>query len=146
MTVIVWDGTSLAADKQGCVGDMRINRTKIQRRADGTLVATAGCYALASLCIAAIFDGGAWPKADDGDCCDVIVVRPDGVLQWWTHGYNAPLELHQRWMVWGIGREFAAGAMAMGADAERAVEVAIALCPGCGPGIQVEQPGMKNPG
>jgi hypothetical protein len=69
MTVIVWDGATLAADCQGCVGDMRVNRMKIRRRDDG----------------------------------------------------------------------------AMGADARRAVEVANELCPGCGPGVQVEIPGMVPP-
>lgn len=150
MTIIVWDGRTLAADCQGTYGDARIWRNKITRRADGTLIATAGSFSLAQAMVNHLFgDPGSrpnWPTAVTDESADVICVDPDARVTWYTHFRPVAIELHQAQMAWGCGREFAMGALAMGANAVRAVEVAIELCPGCGLGVQVERPGIENPG
>lgn len=85
MTVVAWDGKSLAVDKQATCADMRMTTTKACRLQQGDVVAL-------------VFD---------------------------------------RFMAWGSGRDFAMGAMEMGASAYRAVEVAIRHSTGCGYGIDL---------
>ena len=145
MTIIAWDGTSLAADCQSSVGDMAVKAKKIQRRADGTLVALAGDEGLAIAMVSSVFDGTEWPTAKDDERATMVIVRPDRSVVQYTHHRRSPVPITQPWYTWGSGREFAAGALAMGADARRAAEVACELCHYCGMGVQVERAGIQEP-
>lgn len=121
---------------------MRVKVTKIQRRDDGTLVAVAGDEGLAMAMIDSVFGGSEWPSAKDDERATMVIVRPDGSVAQYTHHRRGSVPITQPWYTWGSGREFAAGAIAMGADARRAVEVACELCHYCGMGVQVERPGL----
>ena len=135
MTVIVWDGTSLAADRQSSVGDMRTAVSKIVRREDGALVALCGSQSLGLAMIDSIFGEAAWPTATTDEGATIIVVKPGEPAIFYSSERKIAMPVEQGWMTWGSGREFAAGALLMGADAKRAVEITNQLCNGCGLGV-----------
>jgi len=134
MSVIVWDGKTLAADTLATNGNLKRYTTKVWRMGD-RLVGGAGT----ATGIQAMLDwieGGmkreAFPKEDTSE---------DSVVVWVVHknGYVAkfeggpyPITYHDETWADGSGRDFAYGAMAMGADAAKAVEVACLYDAYCG--------------
>ena len=150
MTAIAWDGKTLAADKQTSWGDLKYRTTKIRKQPDGTLVAVAGQVTIAAQMADYLLHrddpgGRTWPEKSD-DYGWVIFVSPEGVVTWYTSERPYPHHVEQQFMAWGSAREIAMGALAAGASAERALEICIELSPGCGFGVQVETPGIENPG
>lgn len=147
MTVIVWDGRSLAADRLMTCGSQAREARKLfvhERGTDGRLFAIAICGTLpGGLLLRDWYLAGADPEkfpaaqaTDDG-----------GWLIVWDPHSTPELVEYARLPVampvidpresWGSGADFALGAMAMGADARRAAEVACELCVHCGKGIDV---------
>jgi ATP-dependent protease HslVU (ClpYQ) peptidase subunit len=138
MTVIAWDGKTLAADKQSTSHNMARTTTKIHRVHDG-LVALSGdgphAHALLDW-----FRGDRekteWPKASDRDeAGHIIHITRAGVFVYNGNGspFGEPIE--DRFIAFGAGRDYAMAAMYLGCDALRAVEVACAFDVGCGKGI-----------
>jgi len=137
MTVIAWDGAILAADKQITYGDTIKTCTKIFKVGDDA-VAFCGTNATAMRLLDWYRSGSdkkKWPESlQMGDYyCEMIVANKDGVKVYQQQPYPTFVEGH--FTAWGAGREVAIGAMAMGADAVRAVEIASYHCEGCGRGI-----------
>ncbi len=138
MTVIAWDGKTLAADKQmGMAYPRRV--TKIRRLASGELVGVTGNFDQ-GLVLISWYEAGADPssfpafQADHEKNSELIIVRTDGVVCSLSNQPVAmPLENTQHAV--GSGRDFAAAAMYLGCDARRAVEITIALAGDCGVGI-----------
>lgn len=138
MTVIAWDGKTLAADKRACIGTMISTVTKIQRIGN-LLVGGAGDFGY----VLAMFD---WIKKgrralsfpDDQRSADnwqlVIVIEVDGTASIYERT-PFPVRYEQTFVAIGSGREFARAALYMGATAAEAVSVACALDNGCGNGI-----------
>lgn len=150
MTAIAWDGETLAADKQTSWGDLKFATTKIRKLADGTLIATAGTVSLCESMIGWIMRTRAgeavpWPSSGD-DHGYVVMVSPAGEVEWYAQDRPFPMKVEQKFMAWGSAREIAMGAMYAGATAARAVEICTEISPGCGFGVQVERPGIENPG
>ena len=138
MTVIAWDGLILAADKQATYGDHRKMSTKIFCVDNGSVIAVCGAVAK-GLKIVEWFKSGCkrddWPdtiQESDG-WAQLIVASTDGV--YWYDRLPYPIPLEQPFMAWGNGDEFAMGALAMGATAIEAVEIASKYCEGCGMGV-----------
>ena len=138
MTVIAWDGHTLAADKRMGTEYPR-TVTKIRRLASGELVGVTG-YFDRGLALIDWYAAGADPKTfpafqvDDAKSCELLIVRPGGIvlsLQDWP----TPMPLENMQHAVGTGRDFAAAAMHLGCDARQAVEVANALCGSCGNGV-----------
>lgn len=137
MTVIAWDGKTLAADKLGDNGGSRMTATKVHR-VRGHLVGIIGrvdcCYHLLDW-----FDRGAkpekWPafQATD-DWSSLLVVRPDGVLVRYDRS-PTPFPIEDKVYAAGSARDAAKAAMLMGADARRAIEIAIEVDCTVGGGI-----------
>lgn len=139
MTVIVWDGTTLAADKMASFGDGHRTVRKVYRSGDH-LLAFAGDFA-SGLTKKAWFEAGAIPAhfpsdvLPDGSFLTAFyVIRRDGSYIKFE-GTPTPLVYDDKTFTAGTGCEFAAGAMAMGADAAAAVRIASSLCITCGNGI-----------
>jgi len=64
----------------------------------------------------------------------VLVLQPDGkVRQYESSPY--PLQIENKYWAIGCGRDFAMTAMYLGKTSREAVEIASALCDGCGNGI-----------
>lgn len=139
MSVVVWDGKTLAADRQGSQSDMRVLVSKIKRLPDGTLLAWTGAHEN-GLAMARWYEDGAIiaklpPSQNKDDWSRLIVLEPDLRLITFEQ-YGEPLEILDCPIAFGAGRDFALGAMAMGADARKAVEVACQFSIVCGLGVE----------
>lgn len=139
MTVIAWDGRTLAADKMSCSVGYGYTVTKVHRLRDGSIVAFSGDgdNAMALLAwLEAARNPATYPDAQkDGDNnASAFLVRPDGTA--WSYGKTPfPQRVECRFYAMGHGRDFALAAMHLGHDARTAVEVACALDAFCGNGI-----------
>lgn len=138
MTVIAWDGKTLAADKRASYGGMICTVTKIHR-VNGLLVGGAGDIAFVLALVEWVREGREpekFPKhqADKDDCTAFIVVEKDGSTSIYERT-PYPIKYEQRNVCIGSGREYARAALHLGCNAQDAVGVAVALDCGCGNGI-----------
>lgn len=137
MTIIVWDGQTLAADKRAECNGLARTVTKI-RRVRGHLVGTSG-NAARGVELVAWFERGAdpatWPKyQENDDFVDMLVITPDGkVLKYERSAY--PIHFEDKQFAMGSGRDYAMAVLSLGFYARRAVEVACEHATDCGNGI-----------
>lgn len=143
MSIIVWDGKSLAADKQSTHVGLRSTVSKIRRLQSGEVVAWCGTND-GGLLMAHLYERGQliekWPEfqKDKDDFVMFIVASHAGLVFYERNPIAQRYE--QQYAAFGSGRDYAMGALAMGADARRAVEVACQFDNGCGCGIDVLEP------
>ena len=138
MTVIAWDGTTLAADRRACMGSLVATTTKIFR-VRGCLVGYSGdaCFGEEVL---AWFRAGEDPatfpacQRDKDDYAVLLVIRPNGKVQRYERTPH-PVSFDSRCHATGSGRDFAMAAMHLGLSAAEAVEVASKLACDCGDGF-----------
>lgn len=137
MTVIAWDGRTLAADKMSCSAGYGYTVTKVYRLTSGGMAAFAGDGDHAMALLAWLDSGRAladYPKAQESSDTSALVVEVDGSV--WSWGKTPhPQRVECRFYAMGHGRDFALAAMHLGHDARKAVEVACALDAFCGNGI-----------
>lgn len=137
MTVIVWDGKTLAADKRSDSGGLRRTVTKIER-VNGHLLGVAGNAARGREMMA-WWAAGADPKAlpafqQTDDFVDLVVISPARkVLKFERSGW--PIHFEDERFAMGSGRDYALAAMHLGKDAREAVLVASHFDCGCGDGV-----------
>jgi len=136
MTVIAWDGTTLAADKRACAEGYIYSVTKVYRIAN-CLVGFSGNAAHIGRYRAWIVGGcdpTTYPPQVEHEHSRMLVIRRDRTIERYeTTGW--PMIIEERQHAMGSGRDFAAAAMHLGCDARRAVEVASALSEWCGNGV-----------
>jgi hypothetical protein len=135
MTVICFDGKTLAADRQATCEGMRSSITKIFRMEDGTLLAMEGAAGDALLLVKWAYEGfdpAHFPRL--ANHANLWVIKPDGAVSSFE-GTPVPMDLHDKTFVAGTGRGLAKGALAMGASARQAVQVACDYHVECGMGI-----------
>lgn len=138
MSVIAWDGKTLAADKRACLGTLIRTVTKIYK-VNSALVAYAGDADAGEEMLAWLVDG-AVPKdfpphqRNDDRWSGLLVIWPDGTL-WKYERTPYPLKFPPQQFAIGSGRDFALAAMFLGKDAVEAVHVACAFDSGCGNGV-----------
>jgi ATP-dependent protease HslVU (ClpYQ) peptidase subunit len=135
VTVIVWDGKTLAADKRSTLANLPHTTTKIARAGDGSLIGVAGdttmCRKLREWYLAGA-DKDKYPDPDNK--CDMVVITPDKrVLLFMS--VAEPVQIEDEWFVTGSGRDFALSALHFGCDASKAVEFASRLDVTCGNGV-----------
>ena len=136
MTVIVFDGRTLAADKQATYGSLRRSVTKVHR-VDGLLVGLAGDSWLCAEMLDWIRTGrhrDAFPDAQRSENFATVVVIDEGKTLVYERS-PVPVLLEDPVYATGSGRDFALAALMCGCDARRAVAVACALDVSCGMGI-----------
>lgn len=138
MSVIAWDGKTLAADKRACNGTFVRTVTKIFK-VRGCLIGYAGSPDFGNE-LRNWFAEGEEPKSfpacqrDKDDWVPFIVIRPNGhVYKYERTPY--PIRFEDQHFAIGCGRDYAMAAMHLGKTAQEAVEVACALDSGCGNGI-----------
>lgn len=137
MTVIAWDGTTLAADKKANANGIGRTVTKIFRLNADEMVAFCGnaADAMAMLWwLKAARDPAAFPELSERDSMFAWVVRRDGSIHRYE-GRSLPIAYEDRAFADGAGRDYALAAMHLGYDARTAVEVACSLDCYCGNGI-----------
>ena len=145
MTTIAFDGRSMAADRMCTIGNtpVRSPHPKIRRLVYKNLPAVMGTsgaveygHALMDWLEAGAAAGKEPQLSDDGDhsCC-VLLATKDSVFLFANSCTGVPLGP----VPWasGSGADYALGAMAMGARAKKAVEVAVTLDVNSGCGIDV---------
>jgi hypothetical protein len=138
MSVIAWDGKTLAADKRATNGTMIRTTTKIFE-ACGCLVGYCGDASFGEQVLAwfrAGEDATTWPASqrDKDDYAVLLVIRPDGRVQTYERT-PYPITFNDVLFACGCGRDFALAAMYCGKTAEEAVELTCLLDSGCGNGI-----------
>lgn len=137
MTVIAFDGKTLAADKQCTNAGHPFTATKIHR-VPGGLVGFTGNAGHAQALLQWFNDGAdptKWPSKTD-DTAGILFITTGGEVRGYS-GDDGPhyLIYESRFVAFGAGRDYALAAMHLGYDARKAVEVACALDVNCGNGI-----------
>lgn len=147
MTILVWDGKTLAADRLECWGNRKTECPKIYKYAKtGTLITGSGSIA-ATAALRHWFLTGADPTAypacqkSKEDWGRLVIINPDCRVYVYE-SEPVPYEVLTPPAVFGSGSDFAFGALAMGADARRAVEAVNSICTDCGIGVDYAQPGL----
>lgn len=132
MTVIAWDGKTLAADKQATFGGTPVPATKIFRH-NAELIGCSGNISESIQFVEWYFHGGDKPVLEDG--FSALVIQNGKVYKY----EKQLIPLHLDVPVWaaGSGADYALGAMAAGCSAEKAVEIACRFDIHCGLGVDV---------
>lgn len=137
MTVIAWDGKTLAADKMSCSVGYGYTVTKVHRLADGSIAALAGDGdgAMALLhWLNSERDPDKYPPAQKDNDTSGLVVQRSGVV--WSYGKTPyPQRIECSLYAMGHGRDFALAAMHCGRSAREAVELTCKLDVYCGKGV-----------
>lgn len=145
MTVIAWDGTTLAADKQATAVGYGYTVTKLHRLRDGGLVAFAGDGDGAMALLAWLNTARnptEYPEDQKTNDVSAFVVQPGRKTV--SYGKSAyPQHIEDPVYAMGHGRDFALAALHCGKSAREAVDLACKLDVYCGNGIDtltLEQP------
>lgn len=143
MTVIAWDGTTLAADREASDAWMKCGSMLKIHAINGNLVGCSGNAAeIAEVLVwfRAGADPDKFPAALRNEKVKMMVITPERRVRVYDstpYGFEyceAPGGVGLR-MAIGSGREAAMAAMLAGVDARRAVEIASIVSVGCGNGI-----------
>jgi len=134
MTTIAWDGKILAADRLGQIGDWKFDDgPKIHRLSGGRHFAAAGQCAIGERVRQWADTGRDKPVLKEGDAFSGILVTSDGDAYLLEYAL-LPMRIQPLFAI-GRGAQFALGAMAAGADAVQAIEIANRLCVHSGFGV-----------
>jgi hypothetical protein len=137
MTVIAWDGKTLAADKRAIVCGSTYTVTKIHRVADGLVAFTGGGAHAAELLnwFHGARDPATYPRCTDDSGAGSVHIDTKGRISTYSSANPFPEHVEDRHFARGCARDYAMAAMYLGHDARRAVEVACALDAYCGNGV-----------
>ena len=139
MTVIAFDGKTVAADRRAVHAGVCRTTTKITRHKN-MIIGCAGDVDIAqSLFYWAKqgFNPETFPDMRGGElCASTIVIQDDGTI-WLIERTPHHIEYHDPFFAIGSGRDFAMAAMALGKSAKEAVELACQFDVGCGNGVDV---------
>lgn len=137
MTVIAWDGRTLAADRLSNASGLARTTTKIWRM-NGHLIGASGIASRGRELAAWWADGAdpaklpAW-QHHESDWVDLLVITPElKVLKY--ERSTMPIIYEDAQFAMGSGRDFALAAMHLGLNAAQAVGVASHFCTDCGHG------------
>lgn len=138
MTVIAWDGKILAADKQGTWSNLIRSCTKIFKLDDGRIAAFCGSVGACHELLEWVKKGchkKDYPQdlQDSEQWANIIIVENGQIKFSDRRPYFIPIE--DSIAAWGVGADFAIGAMEAGANAIRAIKIASKWSEGCGNGI-----------
>lgn len=138
MSVIAWDGTTLAADKRASCGGFFHTTRKILR-ANGCLLGFTGGTDFGEQMVnwwirGANADDFPPSQRDKDDWAGLLVVMPDGTLFKYERT-PYPITIQERMHALGSGRDFAMAAMFCGRTAAEAVGIACRFDSGCGNGV-----------
>lgn len=138
MSVIAWDGKAVAADRMAVIADVAIETTKIWKMPDGIVIATTGDFSFGLAMIEwwkAGADAKEWPPFQQTDDWARLIIFEPGERPYCYERQPCKQPIFDRFAAWGCGRDLALGAMAMGANAVKAVEIASQFNIYCGKGV-----------
>lgn len=134
MTVVAWDGRTLAADRMANYNGHARSATMVFRLDPQNLVGICGKASVATEILAWLRgarDPEQFPRDPD---TMVFMVHNTGRMVCYEGG-PFPVPVTEGYFAMGAGRDYALAALHLGYDARRAVEVACALDIYCGMGI-----------
>ena len=137
MTIIAWDGTTLAADKLGCNAEYGRAVTKIYKTPEG-LVGFAGRGDRLMELLHWFREGRDITKypefqTEDDNLGAMFIDKESRI---WQYGKGAqPLLIEEPFDAIGSGRDYALALMSVGYSASKAVEITSKLCVSCGKGV-----------
>lgn len=140
MSVMAWDGLSIAADKQATCAGMRFTVRKLRVLPSSDVLCVVGDMD-AGMMVMRWYEEGAdpakWPscQSHDKDWCRLFVANKL-VLKVYER-QPVSYEIDEPFFAHGSGRDYAMAAMACGKSAKDAVEIAGRFDNGCGMGIDV---------
>jgi hypothetical protein len=141
MSVVVWDGKTLAADRQGDSGGTAFTIKKLFKLKGGEIVAFVGAYCN-GLMVLEWYEAGAkkeeWPDCQKTDDWVTFIVASDKECFYYQRS-PTPISVMDKFRAWGSGEDIALGAMEMGANAIKAVAVASKYDSLCGRGCDSEE-------
>lgn len=137
MSVIAWDGKSIVADKMMTNEGMQSIATKLFKLNSGEIAAFTGdlCEGLALI---DWYNNGHkkedWPEFQTMEnFTRMVVATSDGIV--FYDQLPVAVKIQDKFHAWGSGRDYAMGAMSMGATAMEAVEIACKHSIHCGNGV-----------
>ena len=139
MSVIAWDGSTLAADKRIVSQGLSKTCTKIFRH-EGSLLGITGDWDL-GMELVEWYRAGAVPKdfpeeaRKDGGKSSLTVIDGKGIFVYSAGPF--PLLVEDKHFAAGSGRDFAYAAMHLGRGAVEAVRIACVFQSDCGNGYDV---------
>lgn len=137
MTVIAWDGKTLAADKRAQKFGLAYTVTKIFC-VGNRLVGIAGDAGRGMELVNWLREGGnvaKYPELKDPEnSAHLLVVNSDRRVELYESSPHPYTIEDEKWAE-GIGRDFALSAMHLGLDAKAAVSYTCQFVPSCGNGI-----------
>ena len=136
MTIIAWDGKTLAADKRAIYGSNKCGKVTKIFRWEGGLCGASGSMEQGMQLVSWLQKGAdpeEFPEFEEKEN-EFLVVHNDGRVAYYE-STPTPLWFENDFQAIGSGKEYALAAMYMGQDAAKAVEVACALDAYCGNGI-----------
>jgi 20S proteasome alpha/beta subunit len=125
VSTVVWDGKTLASDRQATNGNLSRTMTKIYKHGD-ILIAMTGIQTSGQAVVNWVLDGcepDKFPKDWVHPDSQVWVINRNGTVAKFEDA-PFPLVSRDKFFAEGSGRDFAYGALEMGADAVTAVKVA----------------------
>jgi ATP-dependent protease HslVU (ClpYQ) peptidase subunit len=138
MTVVAWDGKTLAADKRALAGGLISTVTKI-RKIGKLLCGVAGAFTSGQELLAWV-ELGRKPDDfpveifdDDELYADLLIIEAGKILKY--ERSPIPILLEDKIYAIGSGSPFALAAMYCGKTAEEAIAVAASFDAGCGNGV-----------
>lgn len=136
MTVIAWDGKTLAADKRASLGGYFFTSRKIYRIGD-MLVGFSGAsdrIGAFRIWLEAGADPAAYPANPADDSTFMLVIHRDGRVERFED-LPWPIPVEERYFSTGSGRDYARAAMHLGCTAAEACAIASLFDEGCGNGV-----------
>jgi hypothetical protein len=137
MTVIAWDGKTLAADRMVVMGGSKRSATKIHKIGED-LFGTSGCMPIGVARIDWVRSGmnpDTFPRSSgDDEWGQMLRITPDGRVMLYNLN-GIPMEFDKKPFAIGCGADFALAVMHLGCVAAHAVQVACDLNSECGMGI-----------
>jgi hypothetical protein len=139
MTIIVYDGDTIVVDRAGSDGTRKWEQVKIWPHTNGELLTGTGPAATIMLMrdwYVTGADPSKFPHEQRGvHWCEFIVVSPHRLVRY--EQSHIPIDHGKFKCAFGNGRDFAYGAMAAGADAIEAAEIACQFSTTCGCDLDV---------
>lgn len=136
MTVIAWDGRTLAADRMIVDGYTKQVGTKIHK-INGELFGASGCWSTGMArmdWVRAGMNPADYPRVPEDEFGRLLRVTADRRIMLYTVN-GLPMQYESPFYAIGSGSDFALAAMYLGHTARQAVHVACELSSECGMGI-----------
>jgi hypothetical protein len=139
VTVVVWDGRTLAADRMASSNYIKVSAVTKIAAINGCLVGTSGNSSFAEEWRRWFARGGRPEEftdlmRDQDEFTNALVITPAREILLYQRGPYPVLHHNDKHAI-GSGAEVALAVMHMGGDARKAVEVASAICVGVGNGL-----------